>query len=557
MVTLHETEVDGVRCFWVDTGRPTLAAWLVFRSGLADESITDTGFLHLLEHLSLNGRGGGPLHVNGQVSLVDTMFQAHGPHDLVSAHLDALTAWLARPGFDELERERRVLQAEAGTRGSSPTARALGWRYGATGPGLSVYDEVGLGRATPERLAARAAEVFTQGNAVLVLDGAPPPSLRLRLPDGVLQPLRPAVPCEERYPAMYVDEAGVIVSGVVPRSVASSFAAEILNKELADRLRFQDGNAYAPWAVYERVDESSAVVVAGSDVQPPALPTLLNDVLGIMRHLRVHRTDEQRLEEFKSSRIQGIQDPYAEIGVAVRAAYEHFAGRPPLTLDEMVAEVRAVTTSDVVSAFKAMHATLLVGVPGASTYTEQIRRLEAPTGRPKVRGRSWRSVNWPGDASRLRISDEAVELVDGKRARTIPAHEVHAMLAHENGLRHLVTVDGYGLTINPHAWRRGQSAVECLDRLVPAERVLPQSAADGIDQGVRAGAWRRWRVFARAALANRWVLAAILVPPILAIWVAGFVVLINREITGVGFFWALLGGSALIGVLRGLFEQDD
>ncbi|HET8768285.1 MAG TPA: hypothetical protein VFM86_13260, partial [Pedococcus sp.] len=74
MIELHRTEVDGVPAFWVDSGRPTLTAALVFRWGMVDETLPETGWTHLLEHLALHGRGGGALQVNGMVSLVHTRF---------------------------------------------------------------------------------------------------------------------------------------------------------------------------------------------------------------------------------------------------------------------------------------------------------------------------------------------------------------------------------------------------------------------------------------------------------------------------------------------------
>ena len=50
-LALATMAVDGVRTFWVDSGRPTLAATLMFRVGAADETVATSGWLHLLEHL--------------------------------------------------------------------------------------------------------------------------------------------------------------------------------------------------------------------------------------------------------------------------------------------------------------------------------------------------------------------------------------------------------------------------------------------------------------------------------------------------------------------------
>lgn len=43
MGVVHETAIDDVRTFWVDSGRPTLAATLMFRVGLADETLATSG----------------------------------------------------------------------------------------------------------------------------------------------------------------------------------------------------------------------------------------------------------------------------------------------------------------------------------------------------------------------------------------------------------------------------------------------------------------------------------------------------------------------------------
>jgi hypothetical protein len=553
MVTLHETQVDGVRCFWVETGRPTLVAYLMFRHGFVDEHLTEHGWQHLLEHMALDGRGRGALSINGSVGLLETVFHSHGPADQVSAHLGGITDWLAAPRLDDLDRERRVLQAEAALRGASAGTRALGWRYGAQGPGVAVYDDAGLGRATPDHLLDRAARVFTAGNAVLVLDGPPPPGLRLGLPPGSLLAVPQAVPCETRFPALYVDEGGLVVSGTVQRSAAMVLGSHLLGKELADLLRHQDGNAYAPGATYERIDAETAIVIGTSDVRPDAHSTLLGRTLALMRRLRTMPPDAADLADAQAAQVQSVTDPYALFGVALNAGIETLAGRPVRERDEMVDEIMAVTRADVVAGFEAMHRTLLVGVPGATTYNNEIPRLEAPTNHPKVPGRTWRSVNWPGDRSRLRISTDAVELVDGDVARTIRDHEIHAMLAHDNGLRHLVTADGYGITVNPHAWHRGKKAVNKLDELVPEDRQLPQPALDGIDR-VRASFWRRWSdpLLGRFRAVGIWMMLLVVVSLIL--WVGGTALFVYGEIYALAGLWGFFGGAWMYGLL---FGTDD
>lgn len=493
MTTLHQTQVDGVRCFWVETGRPTLSALLVFGSGIAHEPLHRSGFTHLVEHLALHGRGGGALSVNGQVSLLQTRFDAHGPADLVAEHLTEVTSWLAAPRYDELPREREVLLAEQAVRGDQgPAARALSWRYGARGPGVAAYAEAALGRATPELLDARIAQVFGRGNAVLVLDGPPPPGLALHLPDGPAVPPSSVVPLTQHLPAAYVEEAGLVLSGQVARVPSAPLAQALLQETLRERLRDQDGAAYAPWATYEPVDDEHAVLLGGSDVAAAALPTLADTALALVDGLRQPPAAD-RLERVRVATVQAMRDPYAALGLALSAAGRSLRGLEPQTLDEVVAEVGSVTAEDVAATFDAFAGTLLLGVPGATTWSDQLPMPEPPLTSPPGGGRTYRSVNWPADPVRLAVGERGLALVDGDRARQVRYADVEGVVAHANGVRTLIDADGYVVTVNPYAWRRGSHAVAQLDRAVAPERLLPAPAREGAERDVRLGVWARGR----------------------------------------------------------------
>ena len=179
--TVRETEIDGVLCFFVETGRPVSSAHLLFRTGLADEPLHETGWLHLLEHLALRDRETLSRPIHGTTSMLLTRFDVYGTPEAVAERVTALGQWMAEPDLRLLARERGVLQADAQTR-SDPLARSLPWRYGAQGPGVAGFVEAGAVRATPELLTERARRVFNQANAILVLDGAPPPASGCRCP---------------------------------------------------------------------------------------------------------------------------------------------------------------------------------------------------------------------------------------------------------------------------------------------------------------------------------------------------------------------------------------
>ena len=151
MSGVRESEIDGVLCFWVDMGRPASCAHLLFRQGLADEPLHESGWLHLLEHLALLDRETLTRPIEGRLSLLRTHFAAFGGPEAIAEHVGDLARWLAQPDLRLLPRERGLLQAQA-YEARDRLTRSLTWRYGALGPGVASYPEIGAMRATDELL---------------------------------------------------------------------------------------------------------------------------------------------------------------------------------------------------------------------------------------------------------------------------------------------------------------------------------------------------------------------------------------------------------------------
>ena len=504
MVTLHETQVDGVRCFWVETGRPTLTSLLVFRHGMADEPLNESGWQHLLEHLALHGTGGGALHTNGSVTTLETMFDSHGPAEAVKTHLARLTSRLTEPDEAELVRERDVLRAEADVRGSSVVGRALGWRYGAAGPGVVVGDDVALGRASAESLRDRAQRAFGRRNAVLMLDGPPPTGLTLSLPDGDLRPPSPAVPCPQPTPAAYVEHSGLVISGVVTRATAMSLGADVLRRAIEDRFRLQAGTAYAPWVTYERVDAERAVLLTGSDIRPAGRASLVADAIDVMHLLDDRGPDPAKLDEVKASYLQTIRDPYATFGLAVRAGGQVLQGRDPLSFDDMVAEVESLDVATVHAGIGEMRRTMLLGVPPDAPVGTQLPQLEHETTTPRPGGRRFRHVNWPAVREVLGVTEHTTEIRGPWGARAVTHSNLAGVIATEDGFRHLIRGDGYGISVDPDAWRGGAKAVARIDALVDPSLLLPHPARTEARFAAAGFAARWW------AAGKLWMLAAVL-----------------------------------------------
>ena len=360
--TVQETDVTGVLCFYVDMGRPASAAHLIFRQGLADEPLHETGWLHLLEHLALLDRESLSRPINGQVSMLLTRFAAFGtPDDLVD-HLGTLCRWVAEPDFQLLARERGVLQARAHQR-HDPLLRSLSWRYGATGPGVTSYAEVGSLRATPELLAERAWRVFNAANAILVLDGPPPGDLKLPLPGGEYLPPASTEPVQRRLPAAYRDDAGLTLSGAVSRTHEATFLPGVLERAVHDGLREVTGGVYGPWSSMTEVDDQHLVVAGGSDVVPEILSNVATAGVDVVRRLATDGVPRAWVEEAVQHRLSRLDSPAALADVALESAYAVLSDRVPRSHEELLDQLRSTDPQLVDAAARELDATLLVGLP--------------------------------------------------------------------------------------------------------------------------------------------------------------------------------------------------
>lgn len=487
---LHSTDVGGIRCFWVDTQRPTLRASLIFRFGMADEAVVQSGWQHLIEHLCLEDNPGhGNLDMNGSVSLHETTFDAHGEPEAVVTHLNNVVRWLAQPRFDRLAHEQQVLRAEAAVRGRGPVADALAWRYGARGPGLASLAEPGLGRADPSGLSHRISAVFTAENAALMLDGPPPDTLRLELPTGSLAPLPPAVPVDTGPGAYYAE--GLTFSGVVPRDGAMFVGVHLLERALRERLREEAGGAYAPWTDYTRVDASSALVTAGSDLQPDLVDSAVSTVRAIVDEFATTGPPDAWVAEEIVRSVRQMSDPYAAVGLAYSAAQRHLHGRPVLNFEESMAELRAIDVDQVRAGMESLRDSLLIGAVPAALTGQFLPQLHFPASAPQPGGVEVRSINWPANTERLRLHREHIEIAGEDQTLAVGFEDLAAYLVYEDGLRHLLRHDGYGLSVDPRLWADGDEAVAFVDSRVPDELHLPQPAVDRAPVE-RLSIWTRW-----------------------------------------------------------------
>lgn len=515
---LRCTEVDGVPTYWVP-GSGTLRASLAFRVGMVDETLPTRGWLHLLEHLALHGRESIRSPVNGRVSLLSTSFDVEGRPDEVSAFLRDLCRWFTDPDLGALDHELRVLRAEDANRPIGPLGTHLMWRYGATGPGLAGYDELGLYRTTPDELLGLVRRAFSAGNATLALSGEPPAGLELPLPAGSRLPTPRAIPCDQPMPASFAGDHGLVgLSGALPRSAAAIAMMRALRRALHADLR-GDAMGYSATGAYNLVDADQALVYVAMDVLPEASPGLVAKAADLVRRLRDDGISEQDLRDDVDRELTALLDDPAGRWQPFVAAGDALLGGRTTDRPGLAAELRELRVIDVRSAAAAFwHRLLISAEPDAShgvlPYLDSIPNRQAFA---VTDGWHFLAVDHPADRSRLVIGRHAASVSGSSIEVTARYDETAALLAYADGGRRLIRRDGYQLSIEPAAWQRGAEATKLVDAALPAELTVQLPARP--PELLRQPSPRRLRV---ALVALHPVL---IVPLVLALGLTGAILL--------------------------------
>ena len=459
-MAVHRDTVDRVPVFWTSGGE-RLSAGLVFRVGRADETLVTSGITHLLEHLVLFPIERADLHVNGVTSPGTTTFRLDDADaaELV-AFFDAVCAGLRNPPVDRLEAEKAILRTEGSGREWRGDDLWL-WRYGPAGFGLASFPEYGLGAATADDVRAWAATHFTRGNAVLWINGGPPPpGLRLDLPEGQRMPHPKAVEVLPRLPAYFTAPVNAAVFDlVVPRSKAAMLYAVVLDRRLYAHLRRELGISYTAAARYQVRDAEHAVVTAVAD----ALPDRRSDMCRAMVDIMIDLSREQPSDaELATART--LVDRAAS---AAASAEDLLAGAPAdARLEEPEPDLLAVARQALDGALAMLPEQCAIGRAGF---------VRAPSGsREAVAGESRRPRNRPESAARLIIGREGVSIRNGLQIATVRYADCRGMLAWPDGARRLFGADAVAVTIEPTLWDVPAAELARIDTAIPAALTIEQ-----------------------------------------------------------------------------------
>ena len=507
---------DGVLCFYVDMGRPASAAHLIFRQGLADEPLHETGWLHLLEHLALLDRETLSRPINGQVSMLLTRFAAFGATDELVDHLGALCRWMAEPDL-------RCWPASAACCRPGPISATtpdavpdVAVRRHRAGRRELRRGRLAAGDAGAPR-GARAGGCSTPPTRSWSWTVPRRPTSRFRCRAGEYLPPSPVEPISAT-PARGLPRRGR--ADAERRRVADprgDLPSRLLERAVHDGLRQSTGGVYAPWSSTTEIDDEHLVIGGGSDVVPEILGTVAGAGLDVVRRLAGEGVPRAWVEEAVQQRLARLESPNAIADVALESAYAALSSRVPLSHEELVDQLRDTDPQLVDSAARELDATLLVGLPEDAKLPRGLKPVSFPTSEPAAEGKRHTHVNWPADLSTFTADTTLAESVSGTTAHAMRIDDVVGLFTWRDGTRQLVGRDGSVLEMEARQWFSGDALADTLDQAVSEDLHIPMPDREVTFK--RMGLAERSAIgFARAANTKPGLIVLISLMLLLTLW---------------------------------------
>lgn len=481
---VQRTTIDGVEVVWVDSGRPTLSASLVFRAGYADEALARSGRCHLLEHVTLHsGIDRTKLYVNGSVTSLLTSFDLAGDPAEVAAALTTVCEQLADPDEESLSHEKRVLDAERATQERSILGRALALRYGASGPGILAWGDLSISNATLGEVRALAATRFTRGNAALALDGPPPAGLRLPLPAGPRLTPAPDAPLPDfvardlPFPAGFTPaDDYVAVTGLAASVDGAQLGASVWRRRVRSKL----STVVSPRSNVQVVQELvGRELVIGLIVQ--ARPARAGGVLSVIRDELAGLVEQgptaQELADVV--RFVEVSGRHGDVlgNEPTRQVRAGLVGLRPRSIAERVSALAAITPAEVASALAELQRTQLIQVPPGTDRSAFPDVTWTPTNDspPDASATTFRAAGprrWlDKTAATLHLGASTLHYRTPDETVTLSLPHLAAMVVFDDGGSVLINRDGDSLRVEPTLWRNS-ARLAALWHQVPDDRVV-------------------------------------------------------------------------------------
>jgi hypothetical protein len=480
---IQRADWGGVPIFWVEAP-PPFAGGLLFRVGRADETLRSGGLTHLVEHVALSSIGRGPYDYNGRVDSVITSFYASGTPEEVVEHLRKVAAALDQLPIDRLEREKRILAAEASSIGDSLDARLMALRFGPVGYGLVNHGEVGLGWVAAEDVSAWAQERFNAANAAIWLTGPPPDDLEtLPLPSGqAFQPPQPEPIPSLELPSHLADgTGGVALSFVGERTTALHSAFVIAVERAQASLRGGAAVSYAPGGSYFPLTGKVAHVVVNADCRDQDAAQVQDELLGIVDDLAANGPTEDELAWDRMMLERALRDPQWAGPALDSNARDTLFGVESPSRSDLVREREELTPEGVAETLATALESLLVLVPsGVAKPTGRPLTTFAPEYKELIEGRRHPvTTEWErwGERNEIVVGADGLSYVskDGSDFMSWRFDDCVAGVRQLSGAITVVARDCSWVTVYPHRYLGGANAIAEIADALGEERLVPIS----------------------------------------------------------------------------------
>jgi hypothetical protein len=474
-VTLHHDIVDGLSTYWVEGGGPFRAV-LVFRIGMADETLPNRGICHLVEHLAIEPQPRLYAH-NGWCSIDSTGFWAEGDRDEVLGYLEGVVRRLHPLPRDRMVAERQILATEGSQRGGSIVTALLSCRWGARTYGTASYDEYGLFRLGEDEAQAWADRYFVADNAVLFITGEPPEGFSLELPRGE----RHTLPAAESISGLQLPtgislgQGGVGVGMEVDRSPGTGLALALLASAATARLRHELGVTYHVGADYQLAGSDQAHLTIAADCLDTNAEQVASTLLAVIDNIASSGPEEAELEHERERFRRMIKAP--------ADALDWFAtgdliGVSPEQLLEQITSAPDVTGENVAAVVRGGADRMIMIVPSHVAPPDRWRPYphfseRAVSGRRlRVKGMSgWLSARRAG----VILGEEGLTAIYGdEKYSTVKWSDCEVVLHWSNGSVMVIGRDGDRVPVLVDTFGRNgaQTALDELKRHVPADRFI-------------------------------------------------------------------------------------
>jgi len=472
----------GVPAWWVDGDDDPCEAWLLFRVGIADETLLTRGITRLALQVARTGVRHHDVDLDLVVEGAFAGFHLTGDPEDVAEVVAELGRCLVTPPpspspRDRLEQARHDLLVSFDTRPLATGGLDAAIHFGATDYGLLGFDEFGLSSLDEEAVRAWTQRHLVGGNAVMAWSCRPPDHLAITLPWGPRLATPRPIPTDlptPRYQSDLTQEGWAAVSLRVGEGLAGAVAARMVVRRLregAGTMLRQRRTGVTPKVVlvsHPVLDGRTEVWNISCDGRPTEQSSaqlvfdtawLLADEGTSRRELRAVAAD-LKAELADENRIV-LRALHAAVGDLLASGQPPDHRQPDLVADLHPEAVRLAWIDALATAVW-----LVSPNEDAPEGTGLAGDELVPM--PK-KGTRYRAFD-PADPTEIVLGEHVVAAVTSPTTGTVvPFRSCEGLIDLDGGVSMIVSTNGESFVIDPRAWIDGHQLLAAVHERVPAD----------------------------------------------------------------------------------------